>query len=153
MNKRLASFYVTMAIIGIITAVPVLGGMIDVFKVLTILLLSFSIYVLAKQPKKVKKSGAILMIISCTLSLIGGLIVLGSVGNLSMIKGDSAYKTGAVLGSFIGGSIVSYIFRLPAWILKILAIIFSFQASNQLKAIDLQKKKSKHKKKSKKKNR
>lgn len=54
MNKRLAIFYVTMAVIDIITAVPVLGGMIDVFKVLTILLLSFSIYVLAKQPKKVE---------------------------------------------------------------------------------------------------
>lgn len=93
------------------------------------------------------------MIISCALSLIGGLIVLGSVGNLSMIKGGSAYKTGAVLASFIGGSIVSYIFRLLAWILEILAIIFSFQASNQLKAIELRKKKSKHKKKSKKKNR
>ena len=70
-----------------------------------------------------------------------------------MIKGDSAYKTGAVLGSFIGGSIVSYIFRLLAWILKILAIIFSFQASNQLKAIELRKKQSKHKKKVEKKNR
>lgn len=54
MNKRLSSFYVTMTIIDIITAVPVLGGMIDVFKVLTILLLSFSIHVLAKQPKKVE---------------------------------------------------------------------------------------------------
>lgn len=149
MNKRLSSFYVTMTIIDIITAVPVLGGMIDVFKVLTILLLSFSIHVLAKQPKKWSHFNDYLMCFIFNRRINSSWISRKSM----MIKGDSAYKTGAVLGSFIGGSIVSYIFRLLAWILKILAIIFSFQASNQLKAIELRKKQSKHKKKSKKKNR
>ncbi|MFW7421375.1 hypothetical protein ACODH8_14330 [Vagococcus fluvialis] len=136
MNKRLSGFYLTIAIIGIITAVPVLGNMLDVFKILTFILLGFSIYVLIKQPKRIKKTAAVLMIISCALSLIGGLIVLGALGSISTTDTMSSYEAGEALGTMVGGSILGMIFTLPAWVLKILAIIFSFQASSKLKSLD-----------------
>jgi len=134
MNKRLSSFYLAIAIIGIITAVPILGSMIDIFKILTLVLLGLSIYALLNQPKRIKNTASVLMIIACALSLIGGLIVLGSVGSMANI--DNSYDAGRALGGLIGGSILSIIFILPAWILKILAIIYSFKASSELKDLD-----------------
>lgn len=38
-------------------------------------------------------------------------------------------------GTLIGDSILGVFFNFPAWVLKILAIIFSFQTSNKLKNI------------------
>lgn len=135
LNNRLSNFYLTIAIIGIITAVPILGNMVDVFKILTFVLLGFSIYLLLKQPKEIKKTASILMIISCSLAIIGGLIVLGVAGSIASTDAMSSYESGEALGALIGGSILSFLFTLPAWILKILAIIFSFQASSKLKSI------------------
>lgn len=51
MEKRLSNFYLVIAIIGIITAIPILGSIVDVFRILTFVLLGFSIYILVKQPK------------------------------------------------------------------------------------------------------
>ena len=135
MSKKLSSFYLVIAIIGIITAVPVLGNLLDIFRILTFVLLGFSIFVLVKQPKEIKKTAAILMIISCALSLIGGLVVLGAVGNLADIDTSSSYEAGQAFGTLVGGSILGMFFTLPAWILKILAIIFAFQNSSKLKTL------------------
>lgn len=139
MNKRLSNFYLVIAIIGIITAIPVIGGLIDIFNILTFILLGFSIYVLVKQAKgSTNKVGAILMIVSCALSLIGGLIVLGSIGSMSAIDVSnelSSYEAGQALGSMIGGSIIGMIFTFPAWVIKIISIVFVFKASSDLKKI------------------
>lgn len=130
MNKKLSTFYLVIAIIGIITAVPILGTIVDVFKILTFILLGFSVYVLVKQPKDmVNKNGAILMIISCALSFVGGLILMGSLSS-ALLSGVTT------VGSVVGGSLLVMLFSLTAWILKIIAIVFAFKASNELKNLD-----------------
>lgn len=130
------------AIIGIITAVPIIGSFFDLFRILTMVLLGFSIYLLVKQPKEIKKTASILMIISCVLVLIGNLLsivsfasVASSVSDLS--SSDSfSNESGEALGAVIGSSFLSMIFLFPAWVLKILAIVFSFQNSNRLKKME-----------------
>lgn len=134
MEKRLSNFYLVIAIIGIITAIPILGSIVDVFRILTFVLLGFSIYILVKQPKgSSKKTGAILMVISCALSLIGGLIMMGTVGSMAGIDTTSDYETGQAVANLVGGSLMVMVFTFPAWVLKIIAIVFSFKASSELK--------------------
>ena len=52
MKKQISTSYLVIAIIGIITAIPKLGAFMDTFRLLTFILLGFSIYILVKQPKE-----------------------------------------------------------------------------------------------------
>lgn len=73
------------------------------------------------------------MVISCALSLIGGLIMMGTVGSMAGIDTTSDYETGQAVASLVGGSMMVMVFTFPAWVLKIIAIVFSFKASSELK--------------------
>ena len=76
------------------------------------------------------------MVIACALSLIGGLIVMGSLGSLAAIDTTSnlsSYEAGEALGGAIFGSLLGMIFTFPAWIIKIIAIVFSFITYGKLK--------------------
>lgn len=137
MNNSVRTSYLVIAIIGIITAIPILGGIVNFFNILTFVLLGFSIFILVKQPKgQAKKTGAILMVIACGLGLIGELVVLGSLGSLATIDASqelSSYEAGQAFGALLGGSLMAMVFSLPAWVIKILAIIFSFKTYGELK--------------------
>ena len=139
MKNPVKTSYLVIAIIGVITAVPVLGSIVDVFKVLTLILLGFSIFILIKGKKgSYKKAGAVLMIISCCLSLIGAIVLFSTLGGMTGLRsaGDSITDEQAAyaVGSLIGGSMIGLIFSFPAWVLKIIAIIFSFiEYGNQKK--------------------
>ncbi|EOB3523267.1 hypothetical protein ACIJEF_001260 [Enterococcus faecalis] len=142
MKNLVRTSYLVIAIIGIITAVPILGSLVDVFKVLTLVLLGFSILILVKGKKgSYKKAGAVLMIISCCLSLVGALLIFSAMGSLTGVGslGDTLTDEQAAyaVGSLIGGSMLGFIFSFPAWVLKIIAIIFSFiEYGNQKKSED-----------------
>ncbi|EHB6470538.1 hypothetical protein JWS92_001943 [Enterococcus faecalis] len=127
--------YLTLGIIGIITAIPLIGDTVDFFKVLTFILLSFSIYILVKgRTEQFKKTGAILMIISCCLSLIGAIVFFAAVGS-SVEVGSKLTDTQAMdaIDSLVGGGLISMVFSFPAWVLKIIAIVFSFIEYNKQK--------------------
>lgn len=133
-RQTLANLYITMAVLGIITAIPILGNMLDIFGILTIIMFGIAIYLLAKQPKTVTKTASTLMIISCILSVLGSLIILGSVGSLTTItETANDIDVATSMGGLAFGSIMALILQFPSWVLKILAIIFSFQNASKLK--------------------
>ncbi|WP_429948776.1 hypothetical protein [Enterococcus sp. AZ101] len=90
MYKKLSNFYMAVAIIGIITAVPIIGSFFDLFRILTMVLLGFSIYLLVKQPKEIKRTANVLMIISCVLVLK---CVISKFSNFTAVLGDKVRDT------------------------------------------------------------
>ena len=142
MKKQISTSYLVIIIIGLITAVPKLGDFVDVFRLLTLISLGFSFFILLKQPKgPIKKTGALLMLISCLLSLIGeaflrilAYVQLQSIINNSLGGDLSGY---APIFVIIQGIII-LLFIFSSWIIKIVSIIFSFITYGKLNNSDSQ---------------
>ena len=137
MKKQISTSYLVIAIIGIVTAIPKLGAFIDIFRLLTFVLLGFSLFILVKQPNiPLKKTGALLMLISCLLSLFGETILslLGYIQLQSIISnsmGGELFNNSPIFVIMKGIIIVLFIFS--SWVIKIVAIAFSFITYGKLK--------------------
>lgn len=137
MKKQISTSYLVIAIIGIVTAIPKLGAFMDTFRLLTFILLGFSFFILVKQPNApFKKTGALLMLISCLLPLFGEalLSILGYIQLQSIInnsRGGELFNNSPIFVIMKGIVIVLFIFS--SWIIKIIAIVFSFITYGKLK--------------------
>lgn len=129
--RTLATFTLVVAILATIT------DLFDIYLVLTIVILGFSIYLLRKVPKELKaKRGALLLIIATALHLVTAMLVLGTLGVTALNVGEMAEKlTESQAISMMGGIIVSLLLAFVSWVLRIVGTVFAYMDYIKLKTL------------------
>lgn len=135
-RTQVRTLYLIIAILAIITAVPIIGWWVDSFRVFTLILAGLSLYLVIRLVKfEPLNIGAILMLVSCCVTLLGSILLLvASVVSFQEFVFEP-YNFNLWFGNlFLTSFTYMYagIFLVFGWIVKIVAIVFCFKHYTQL---------------------
>lgn len=139
MNNRIAKLYVISVIIALITLIPILGNILDTFKLLTLILLGISIYILKNQPNEVSRNAAIIMIVSCSVTILTSILLfILNVGTPNVISKINPLNSLFYYGLHFGtkGVILYLMSIMTGGVLKIIALVLTLINHKKIKSIN-----------------